>query len=164
LTIELRDSIPRELRAGMGAWVFGCDICQEVCPWNHKAPRTTEPVFQPASDLAPAEAAELLELSDIEFQERFQGTPLTRPKRAGLLRNAAIVLGNGGDRTAVPFLVKALWDPEPLIREACAWALGRLRGRAAEAALRERLEIEELDLVRTELEQALAGCEVNPAP
>jgi len=103
-------------------------------------------------------------LSEADFQTRFRGTPLARPKRAGLLRNAAIALGNGGDPSAVPYLVKALSDAEPLIREACAWALGQLRGKGAEAALRERLMIEEMDLVRMELEFALAGCEVNPSP
>ncbi|MGH7199203.1 MAG: tRNA epoxyqueuosine(34) reductase QueG, partial [Planctomycetaceae bacterium] len=129
LTIELRDRpVPFALREGMGEWLFGCDVCQDVCPWNRKAPISTEPAFQPSPDLAPADAVALLRLSDEEFRERFGHTPLARPGRAGLLRNAAIVLGNRRDPAAVPALIDALHDDEPLIRGAAAWALGRIGG------------------------------------
>lgn len=126
LTIEHRGSIPVELRAGIGDWLFGCDICQEVCPWNRKAPVSTEPAFQPRGDLNPAGARELLALTEDQFRERFDGTPLERPHRAGLLRNAAITLGNSGDRSAIPALTQALADPEPLVQEAAAWALEQM--------------------------------------
>src|SRR5262249_45044408 len=128
LTIELKGSVPEELRSGMGEWVFGCDVCQDVCPWNRKAPATREPAFQPRPDLDPVDPVELLGLSEEEFRDRFRGTALTRAKRRGLLRNAALVLGNRGDTVALPALRRALDDPEPLVREAAVWALERITG------------------------------------
>lgn len=128
LTIELKGSIPEPLREGMGDWLFGCDVCQDVCPWNRKAPASQEPAFQPQADLTPADAVAILALSPEQFRERFRKTPLARPGRAGLLRNAAIVLGNSGDRAAIPVLEAALDDDESLVREAAAWGLARLHG------------------------------------
>ncbi|MGC1272587.1 MAG: tRNA epoxyqueuosine(34) reductase QueG [Planctomycetaceae bacterium] len=127
LTIELKGSIPEPLREGIGDWLFGCDVCQDVCPWNRKSPPTSESAFQPQPDLDPADAALILRMTPVEFDRRFRHTPLARPGRAGLLRNAAIVLGNSGDRAAIPALEAALHDDEPLVREAATWALGRLR-------------------------------------
>lgn len=156
LTIELRNApIPAELREPMGQWLFGCDVCQDVCPWNRKTPATNEPTFQPRRGLAPVDAAELLELNENEFRERFGKTPLARPGRTGILRNAAIVLGNAGDQRAVPALIRALDDPEPLIRGAAAWALGRLGGDAARAALEIRKEVEDDAEVLAEIQQAI---------
>lgn len=129
LTIELKGPIPAELREPLGDWVFGCDICQEVCPWNRKAPTGTEPALQPRADLEALDPAELLGLSEAEFRRRFQGTALMRSRRRGLLRNAALVLGNCGDATDLPALQQALHDPEPLIREAAQWAIGQITGR-----------------------------------
>jgi epoxyqueuosine reductase len=126
LTIELRGSIPVELREPLGDWVFGCDVCQEVCPWNRKAPLATEPAFQPRADLEGVDLIELLGLSEEEFRWRFRGTALTRAKRRGLLRNAAIALGNQGDPAALPALRRALADPEPMVREAAQWAIERI--------------------------------------
>jgi epoxyqueuosine reductase len=126
LTIELRGTIPHELRQPMGDWVFGCDICQEVCPWNRKAPETGEPAFQPRGDLEPMDLIELLGLSEAEFRQRFRGTAITRTKRRGMLRNAAIALGNSSDPNALPALRAALTDPEPLVREAAAWAIEQI--------------------------------------
>jgi len=128
LTIELKDSVPKELRSGLGDWVFGCDICQDVCPWNRKAPATQEPTFRPRPDLDPVDAAELLGLSEEAFRHRFRGTAVMRAKRRGLLRNAALVLGNRGDPAALPVLRRALDDPEPLVREAARWAIERITG------------------------------------
>ncbi|HUG93152.1 MAG TPA: tRNA epoxyqueuosine(34) reductase QueG [Planctomycetaceae bacterium] len=156
LTIELRDRpIPAELREGVGQWLFGCDICQEVCPWNRKAPASGEPAFQPRADLHPADAIELLRLNADEFHTRFAHTPLARPGRAGLLRNACIVLGNAGDERAAPALTDALADPEPLVRGAAAWALGRLGGGLAFEALRQRSACEADRVVAAEIAAAL---------
>jgi epoxyqueuosine reductase len=96
LTIEHRGPIPDELHAEMGDWLFGCDICQEVCPWNRKAPCSREPTFQPRPDLQSVDAVELLALKEEEFRERFSHTALARPGREGLVRNAAIVAANAG--------------------------------------------------------------------
>src|SRR5262249_33670741 len=90
LTIELRGPMPEPLRLGVGNWLFGCDICQEVCPWNRKAPRATEPAFAPRPDLVAVDLIELLGLPEEAFRQRFRGTALMRAKRRGLLRNAAI--------------------------------------------------------------------------
>jgi len=126
LTIELRGPIPEELRPQVGDWVFGCDVCQEVCPWNRKAPPAADPAFQPRADLEAIDLVALLGMSEQAFRERFRGTALTRARRRGLLRNAAIALGNSGDRNALPALRKALEDAEPLVREAAAWAIQRI--------------------------------------
>ncbi|MEZ6050194.1 MAG: tRNA epoxyqueuosine(34) reductase QueG [Planctomycetaceae bacterium] len=127
LTIELRDQpIPEEHREGMGDWLFGCDVCQEVCPWNRKAPLSSESAFQPRLEMNPADAVSLLALDDAAFHARFADTPLARPGRRGLLRNACIVLGNTGDVTHVDALRVVLNDNEPLIRDAAAWAIDRL--------------------------------------
>ncbi len=157
LTIELRDQpIPAELRTGMQDWMFGCDVCQEVCPWNRKAPISGEPAFQPVETFTPVDACELLTLDEAAFQERFQSTPMSRARRAGLLRNAAIVLGNRGDESAVPALLGVLNDDEPLIRGAASWALGRLGAPTTVETLQARLEIEiETDVIE-ELKQALS--------
>lgn len=126
LTIELRGPIPEPLRSGMGDWLFGCDICQDVCPWNRKAPVSEDTTFAPRTEFRPADARRLLKLSESEFQAEFVGTPLERPGRAGILRNAAIVLGNSGDQAVVPDLIEALSDAAPEVREAAAWALRQL--------------------------------------
>lgn len=127
LTIELRGPIPEELRKGVGNWLFGCDVCQDVCPWNRKSPATESLEFQSQTGLRPADASRILQLTPEQFETQFAQTPLYRPGRAGLLRNAAIVLGNSGDHSAVPALEHGLQDPEPLVRDACAWALEQLR-------------------------------------
>lgn len=120
LTIELRDSIPEELRAGIGDWLFGCDVCQDVCPWNQRAPLSEEPMFQPRADENPVDLIALFELNDAGFKQRFRHSPLWRAKRRGILRNAAIVLGNQRSRQAIPALTRGLKDDEAIVREACA--------------------------------------------
>ncbi|WP_339728841.1 tRNA epoxyqueuosine(34) reductase QueG [uncultured Gimesia sp.] len=157
LTIELRDQpIPAELRPGMQDWMFGCDVCQDVCPWNRKAPVSGEPSFQPVESFSPVDACELLTLDEGAFQARFQSTPMSRARRAGLLRNAAIVLGNRGNAAAVPGLQAVLTDSEPLIRGAAAWALGQLGGAEVVASLEQRLAVESEAEVVHELECAIA--------
>ncbi len=127
LTIELRGPIPRELRPKVGLWLFGCDVCQDVCPWNAGGgtPAREELRAKSIDDQAPS-LLDLLALDDEGFRTRFKGTPLLRPKRRGILRNACVVLGNLGDPRAIPALTAALSDPEPLVRGHAAWALGRL--------------------------------------
>jgi epoxyqueuosine reductase len=127
LTIELRGPIPEELRAPMGDWLFGCDVCQEVCPWNRKAPPGMEPTLQARDDLTAINLLDLLGLSEEQFRKRFRGTALMRAKRRGLLRNAAIVLGNQRDPGALPALRRALADPDPVVREAVQWAIDRIQ-------------------------------------
>jgi epoxyqueuosine reductase len=119
LTIELRGPIPAALRSEMGDWLFGCDICQEVCPWNRHATAQAETV----------DPTEILGLSEAEFREKYRGTAITRTKRRGLLRNAAIVLGNNGDERALPELQQALEDAETQIREAAQWAIEQIEQR-----------------------------------
>jgi epoxyqueuosine reductase len=127
LTIEMHDAVPVDLREGMQDWVFGCDICQEVCPWNRGAPKSTEPSFQPQADLNPINLVELFDLDEAGFRKRFRHTPLWRAHRRGLLRSAAIALGNHGDPQAIPALEKAMSDPEPVVREAAEWAIERIK-------------------------------------
>jgi epoxyqueuosine reductase len=151
LTIEHRSPISPELRPGIRDWAFGCDVCQEVCPWNHKAPVASEPAFAERSDLSPLDLLALFDLSEGEFRARFRGSPLWRPKRRGLLRNAAIVLGNQRDERALPALIRAVNDAEPLVRGAAAWALGQFSSESAATALHQRLSVESDEAVRVEL-------------
>jgi epoxyqueuosine reductase len=125
LTIEERGAVPEDLRAGMGDWIFGCDICQEVCPWNRHAPGSDDPAFQPRQAEAALPLADLLALDDTDFRARFKGSPILRAKRHGLARSAAIVLGNRPHPPAFAALAAALDDAHPVVREAAAWALGR---------------------------------------
>lgn len=125
LTIEHREEIPRELRPLMGDWIFGCDICQLVCPWNKPGAESTDILeeLKPRPELTRINLIEEMGLSQDQFSSRFKGSPVKRTKRQGYLRNVAIVLGNLKDDSALPVLEKALEDPEPLVREAAAWAL-----------------------------------------
>jgi epoxyqueuosine reductase len=128
LTIEHRGSIPVEIRPLLGDRVFGCDTCQEVCPWNRRFARSTsEPAFAPRPGQIALDLIDLLELDDDGFRARFRDTPLWRAGRVGLARNAAVVLGNLGDPAAIPALERALADPDPLIVEHAAWALECIR-------------------------------------
>lgn len=156
LTIELRGPIPRSLRPLIGNMVFGCDICQEVCPWNRKAPLSMEPAFKSREGLQPADLVELLLMTQEEFSTRFRGSAIKRTKRRGLARNAAVALGNSGDLRAVAPLCNAMQDPEPLVRGHAAWALGRLGGQVAQTALQSHLPGETDTWVREEVTLALS--------
>ena len=163
LTIELRGPIPRALRAPMGLHLFGCDICQAVCPWNRRAPAALIPELAPRPEVARVTALEALALSDEAFRALFRGSAVKRTKRRGLARNAAVVLGNAGDRAAVPALARALRDdPEPLVRGHAAWALGRLGGAAAHAALDEAQRREEDGYVLEEIRAAREEVPTRP--
>jgi len=154
LTIENKGVIPRELRKGLGEWIFGCDVCQDVCPFNRFSSDTLWPELRPEAGAGPRlDLVELLSIAtDAEFRARFRGTPLTRPKRKGLLRNAAVVAANVGCTAAVPALVELVeHDPEPLIRSHSLWALSQLDPKRA-ARLSEGLSTRDDDpLVREEL-------------
>jgi epoxyqueuosine reductase len=125
LTIEHRGAIAEGLRADVGEWLFGCDVCQEVCPWNRKAEPTREPALASSAPFGLLE--ELLDLDRDGFRARFRGSAIARTKRSGLLRNAAIVLGNRRDSGAVGALTRALEDEDEVVRDAASWALARIR-------------------------------------
>jgi epoxyqueuosine reductase len=139
----------------MGNWIFGCDICQDVCPWNRKSAAASEPAFRARTGLDAPSLTRLLAMDPKAFNAQFRRNPAKRPKRRGLLRNVAVALGNSGDRRAVPALVKALGDEEPLVRGHAAWALGRLGGEEALLALREALQEEKDAMVLEEISHAL---------
>ena len=135
LTIELRGSIPEPLREAMGTLLYGCDICQDVCPWNVRfSDELREPAFAPRSALggmtASALAREILTMDDDDYRASFRGSPMKRAKLRGLKRNAAVVLGNIGTTEDTDVLTHALDDPEPIVREHAAWALRRVTSRA----------------------------------
>ena len=139
-TIEQRGSIPPEIRPLMGPWVFGCDVCQEVCPYTRAAALADDAALAPAHvDNAFPPLTWLLSMTPDEFRRRFAGTAVIRAKRRGLARNAAVALGNTGDPALVPCLVEALeMHDDPIVRGHTAWALGRIGGRAAREALDRR--------------------------
>ena len=155
LTIELRGPIPRDLRPLIGNRVYGCDICQEVCPWNSFATPSSEEAFLAREGLDGPSLVEWMTMTQEEFSARFKGSPIKRAKRRGLLRNVAVALGNWGAPEAVPALASALNDEEPLIRGHAAWALGRIGTEAARQALRGREEVEEDAWVREEIARAI---------
>jgi epoxyqueuosine reductase len=122
LTIEKQGAIPEEIRQGMGRQVFGCDICQDVCPWNRKAPVTSAPEFQPREGLVNPALEWLAAMSAEAFREKFHGSPIRRAKHSGLRRNAVIAIGNSGDPRFVPMLDKLAKDEDPVVAEHARWA------------------------------------------
>ena len=164
LTIENGGEIPRELRPKVGDWAFGCDVCQEVCPYNKaKATRSRWPEFSAGTGAGPyLEVEEVLKIrTDEEFERRFAGTPLLRPGRAGLLRNCCVAAGNLRSEGAVPVLEECLRDdPSALVRGHAAWALGEIGG--GEEALREAAGTEADAWCLGEIRAALAGAAAGP--
>ena len=128
LTIEKRGAIAQddELRSGMGRHVFGCDICQDVCPWNRKAPATHADELQAREELVNPGLEWLAEISAEEFQRTFRGSPVRRAKRAGIRRNAVIAMGNSGDRKFLPLIEKLAGDEDEVVAESAAWARRKL--------------------------------------
>ena len=164
-TIENRGSIPSEIRPLIGNWVFGCDICQDVCPVNRKARKPSQPIqksdaIQPTGTL---DLVELLELTEEKFQDQFRGTSIMRAKRVGLQKNACVALGNGRDKSAVPALISTLTNPEPLVRGHAAWALGEIATFEALSALGTAIKSETNSYVIGEIEEALKPT-VDPGP
>jgi epoxyqueuosine reductase len=139
LTIELRGAIPGALRERIGEHVYGCDICQDVCPWNVSfAQELREEAFLPRDAIAGKDARslarEILEMDDEGYRTSFRGSPMKRAKRRGLARNAAVVLGNVGEEGDADLLRRAQADPDPLVSEHASWALAQLRQRSSRAA------------------------------
>jgi epoxyqueuosine reductase len=129
LTIELKGPIIESQREDLGRHVFGCDICQDVCPWNRRRRRRGGPAFEPRDGLVAPDLAELAGLDEEAFRERFRGSAVKRAKRRGLLRNVAVALGNSADPSRRPVLERLAHDGDPLVREHARWALTRLEPR-----------------------------------
>ncbi|MCX7669705.1 MAG: HEAT repeat domain-containing protein, partial [Anaerolineae bacterium] len=157
LTIELRGPIPAALRPLLGHWVFGCDVCQEVCPYNRAATPVRPETWPAEPARATMSLSELLALDERGFRARFRGTAVLRAKRRGLLRNACIAAGNWGDAAALPALIPLLADAEPLIRGHAAWAIGRIGGPIAREALNRRIGEEADAWVAMEIAAALGA-------
>jgi epoxyqueuosine reductase len=126
LTIEKRGAIPENMREGMGRHVFGCDICQDVCPWNRKAPATSAPEFQARDELVNPALEWLAQMNAEEFRKQFRASPIRRAKRSGLRRNAVIAMGNTGNGKFLPSLEKLAADDDAVVAESARWAMGRL--------------------------------------
>lgn len=163
LTIELKSAIPPELRPLLADWVFGCDICQQVCPWNRRVSETPSfAEFQPRAEQVRLSAVQILSLSQAEFKRKFHSTALLRPKWRGLSRNAAVVLGNLSrarpslQPLILKFFVRALQDhPDSLVRQHLAWSLAQLNLDTARQALQEHLQKESDPQVKAEIETLL---------
>lgn len=162
LTIEHRGSIARELRPLVGNHIFGCDDCQDVCPWNRHAQRTRLPEFEAREGALNPALLDLIGISRTEWNRRFKKTPVRRATYEGFVRNVAIALGNWGDPQGVAPLVARLGDPSRVVREHVAWALGRIGSTAALNALRARCEVEDDAAVREEIDAALGGRPAHP--
>lgn len=156
-TIEHRGVVPREVRPMLGDWVFGCDLCQDACPWNEGPPGAADPELELPEARGRLDLQALLDLSLDGYQEAFRGSPMKRARREGLRRNAATAMGNRKEVRYVPVLVRALADESPVVRAHVAWALGRIGGEAARSALRSALAGEGDGAVREEMVAALAG-------
>ncbi|MBE0410162.1 MAG: HEAT repeat domain-containing protein, partial [Anaerolineales bacterium] len=164
LTIELKTAIPHDLRPALGNWVFGCDLCQQVCPWNIRfaaqpVSRTT-PVderFAPRPTIPFPDLHQELTLTPEQFNRKFKGSPLKRTKRRGYLRNVAVAIGNLGNPTSTPVLSRALLtDAEPLVRTHCAWALGEIGTPAGHQILTQTEQAEEDNAVLAEIRRSLS--------
>jgi epoxyqueuosine reductase len=131
-TIEKRGSIPESERDKIGRHVFGCDICQDVCPWNRKALVSTSPGFEADASLINPDLTQLAQLSPEQFRQRFRGSPISRTRHSGLLRNVAVAMGNSGSQEYVPELERMAQSEDPIIAEHAVWALARLRAARSE--------------------------------
>jgi len=127
VTIESKGGIPLELRPQMGNWVFGCDVCQMICPWNHQAESGHDPAFAPRPGVPRPDLIAELALTPQGFNRKFKESPVQRARRRGYLRNVAVALGNVGDPAAIPVLELAAQDKEPLVREHTSWALEQIK-------------------------------------
>lgn len=157
LTIELKGEIPGELRNSTQDWVFGCDVCQQVCPWNRFSATSGDPAFTPREGVPQVELTKELKLTVEEFNRKFKGSAVRRAKRGGYLRNVAVALGNaGGDAGAVRALQETLLnDPDAQVRGHAAWALGKIGSDACRHVLETSLAEEKDVKVLAEIQDAL---------
>jgi len=155
LTIELRGPIPRELRSQMGDRIYGCDDCQDVCPWNRFAQKSPEAAFFPREPLGSMDLVALLRMSREEFMAATKGSAIRRARYSGFLRNVAVALGNCGESWVIAPLAEALVHDEPLVRGHAAWALGQFVDESSRRLLADRLDHEEDGSVKEELTWAL---------
>lgn len=167
LTIELKGKIPIELRDKMDNNIYGCDICQDVCPWNRRAEVTEEPSFQPRENLYNPDLAPLSRLTEEGFRQVFKGSPVKRAKGRGFLRNVMVAMGNSGSKEFIPHVKQSLKDKEPLVRAHAAWALWKLDGDGSYETLSNHLRTEDDFTVREEIVAILkmgdAECGVQDA-
>jgi epoxyqueuosine reductase len=163
LTIEHKGATPIPLRSHQGNWVFGCDICQQVCPWNLRfAPTEGDLAFAHQPGFIPVELSNELTLSPEEFNRKFKHSPVKRAKRRGYLRNAAVALGNAKDQKAIKALTKVLLEEaEPLVRRHAAWALGQIGGKESRSALEQALAQEKDGEVRREIEAVIGDQSIS---
>lgn len=157
LTIELKGNIPPELREGVENNVFGCDVCQDVCPWNRDALFTSKENFLPRRGLVAPELGSLMELSPEDFSEVFRKSPVKRAKRRGFVRNVLVAVGNSGNKKYIECVRALLKDEEPLVRAHAVWALRKLEGRECLCELAELLETETDSGVVEEIRFAMDG-------
>ena len=155
LTIEFRGKIPFGLREKMDNNIYGCDICQDVCPWNRKAKVSESESFQPRNPLYNPDLVYLSRLSIEEFRRVFKNSPVKRAKRKGFLRNVMVAMGNSGSEAFIPYIEEALKDDEPLIRAHAVWALWKLEGNESYDTLSKHLNVETDNSVREEIESIL---------
>jgi len=151
LTIELRGEIPLELRNKIGNNIYGCDICQDVCPWNKRAKMSNESSFQPRGGLYNPELDSFLRLTEEDFRLIFKGSPVKRAKRRGLVRNVLVAMGNSGERDFIPSVREFLEDNDPMVRAHAVWALWKLEGEDSAEILRTLLNVETDPGVREEI-------------
>jgi epoxyqueuosine reductase len=156
-TIEHRGPLPAEARRMVGGWVFGCDVCQEVCPWNSEPAAAVHPEMELPPERGELTLARLLGLPREEYVERLRGSPMKRAKLAGLQRNAAVAMGNRLESRYIGPLAAAMGEGEALVRGHAAWALGRIGGAEARRVLEEALAKERDEEVRAEIEASLAS-------
>lgn len=156
LTIELKGWIPQDLRPLLGNWIYGCDVCQEVCPFNRFAPETVEQAFRPVSwDAAAPQLLDLLTLDETAFRTRYTHSPIKRIGRGRFLRNVCVAVGNWGSPSVIPALTDLLQDAEPLVRGHAAWALGQIREETTRLMLSQALGREADEKVREAIAAAL---------
>ncbi|HLE25514.1 MAG TPA: tRNA epoxyqueuosine(34) reductase QueG [Thermodesulfobacteriota bacterium] len=151
LTIEYRGMIPLEHRDKTGNNIFGCDICQDVCPWNRRAKVTDESSFKPRDGLYNPDLASLSQLTEKDFRRAFKGNPIKRAKGNGLLRNIVVAMGNSGLKDFIPYLEESLKDKDPIVRAHSAWALSKLEGEDSYNTLSNHFEVESDSIVREEI-------------
>ncbi|GJM15527.1 MAG: epoxyqueuosine reductase [Thermodesulfobacteriota bacterium] len=157
LTIELKDKIPHELREGVDNNIYGCDICQDVCPWNKRAHISDKTEFEPREGLLNPNLPYLSSLSVDEFRKHFKGSPIKRTKRRGLLRNVMIAMGNSGEKNFLPYISECLKDEEPLVRAHAIWALWKIKGAKSKEILINCRDKENDSIVIDEIDRILSS-------